>query len=54
MFPIIVMSIYVLFIVLSSKYLYGISKIIGIWTGIIWFAIGILICKLFLYTYGVI
>ena len=54
MFPIIVMSIYIIFFVLASKYLYEINEIIGIWTAIIWFAFGILICKLFLYTYGVI
>lgn len=54
MFIIITMSIYVIFFLLASKYLYEINEIIGIWTAIIWFAIGILICKFFLYTYGVI
>lgn len=54
MFPFIFMSIYFLFTYFVSKYFYGMNKIIGIGTGIILFAFGILIIKLFLFTYGII
>ena len=54
MFPIIVMSIYLLFAYFTSKYFFRQSKIIGIWIGIILFVFGILIIKMFLFTYGII
>ena len=54
MFPIIVMSIYIVFAYLASKYFYLMNKIIGIWIGIILFVFGILIIKMFLFTYGII
>lgn len=54
MFPIIVMSIYIVFAYLTSKYFYLMNKIIGIWIGIILFVFGILIIKMFLFTYGII
>jgi hypothetical protein len=54
MFPYIFMSIYLLFAYFTSKYFFKQSKIIGIWIGIILFVFGILIIKMFLFTYGII
>ena len=54
MFPYLFMSIYVIFAYLTSKYFYLMNKIIGIWIGIVLFVFGILIIKMFLFTYGII